>query len=72
MAQETTTFLRGEILGSSPTDHLFVEIYEQSRHTMIDRVPVLGDGRFEVGCAQSGGQYEIRVGRPQRRGPAVR
>ena len=60
-AQDKSTFLRGEIYGSNPADHLFVEVYEQGRNTMIDRVPVLGDGRFEVGGTQSGGHYEVRV-----------
>ena len=64
MAQETSTYLRGEVVGSSPTDHLFVEVYEQNRRMMIDRVPVLGDGRFEVSGAQSGGHYEMRIVRP--------
>ena len=60
-AQEATSYLRGEVNGSNPTDRLFIEVYEQNRHMMIDRVPLSGDGRFEGGGVQNGGHYEVRV-----------
>ena len=61
-AQEaSTSFMRGEVNGSNPADHLFVEVYEHSRRMMLDRVPVHGDGRFEVSGVQAGGHYEVRV-----------
>lgn len=61
MAQGTPTRLHGEIFGLNPGDNLYVEVYEQGRHVMIDRVPVFSDGRFEVKDAQSEGHYEVRV-----------
>jgi len=61
LAQDPTTFLRGEVTGASPADRLFVEVYEQQRKSMIDRVPIYGDGRFEVTGVHTGEQYELRV-----------
>ena len=56
LAQDTPAVLRGEVTGYNPTDHLFVEVYEMSRRSMVERVPLLGDGRFEVGGVQAGGR----------------
>ena len=61
LAQAPSTLLRGELNGYNPNDRLFVEVYEQGRRTMVDRVPVLGGGRFEVGGVQAGGHYEVRI-----------
>ena len=61
LAQDLTTVLRGEVNGYNPTDQLFVEVYEMGRRTMVERVPLHGDGRFEVGGVHSGGHYEVRV-----------
>ena len=61
LAQAPSAILRGEVNGYNPTDQLFVEVYEQGRRQLVDRVPVLGDGRFEVGGVQAGGHYEVRI-----------
>ncbi len=60
-AQEHPTIMRGEVNGALPGDRLFVEVYELNRRTLVDRVPLLGDGRFEVAGVHSGNQYEVRV-----------
>ena len=60
VAQMAAARQEGKLISDSSPDHLWVELYEGSGHTLVDRAPVNRDGTFTVSAAPAH-FYELRV-----------